>query len=282
LCFTCSQYDPNIEVMGGWYKKQSSPATQSVTLTEGVSWSETLTHEESWSTSVTETMNEGFKVDDFSFGVSLSTTDSRQLVTTDSSYFSEQFTQTQSFNFGAGVVWQWRYQVNRASTAMGSGTDFVFVPQFQLSPSEDEHVCCLPGHFLDLTDYQSGCTRGPRLCSTYAEMSAIIHSDEEHTGKVWDLNGAGYCHGVKGGTCHTISDLEFDQTTSEMAFNGARSIIVGPNTEAEVRNYGNGQEDEPGVVLSPGKYNGPTLSALGIDGICIVILRNPQESTLVV
>jgi len=153
-----------VTVKGYWHYNMSSNGPQYLKMTYGTTIQHSVANTQTYTESVTKSMSKGFSVEIEGEGEtsskSLSTTQSQEFASTDESIFSASSTLEQSWEFHAGIVWQWRYEIQWGTC----GTDYAHPLKFQQSLNVDHPPCCLPGHFLDPKDPQSACSSGPRLC----------------------------------------------------------------------------------------------------------------------
>lgn len=148
-------------VTGRWHQIQSSPYEQSVSFQEGVTRSHTVTASGEWGAKVTSTTKAGFSA----FGVKGSETISGEISASlsigYSSTFSMSSVETHTFDFPAGVVWQWMFDVQD-----GCGPTSVSGHDLELTPNSLVPPCCLPGFFANITEPLGQCIGGtPSLCN---------------------------------------------------------------------------------------------------------------------
>lgn len=147
-------------VSGSWVSISSSSGDQSVTYQEGITRSHTVSDSSTWGASVTVTASAGFDFFGAETSISVAGTVSNSVSHAYSSTFSMSSTTTHSYQFKAGVVWQWKFAVKAGcGTSTASGHDLALTTNLINPP------CCLPGMFADPTNPTGACAPGtPSMC----------------------------------------------------------------------------------------------------------------------
>ena len=148
-------------VVGQWTTISSSSGKQTVSYQEGTTHSGTTVDANTWGGSVTTSVSAGFDFFGAKGSASVSGTVSHSIAHSYSSTFSSSQTVTKTYDFGPGVVWLWKFNVESpCGNATSSGHDLALTPNSLYSP------CCLPGMFLDITKPNGGCLpETPNLCT---------------------------------------------------------------------------------------------------------------------
>lgn len=156
-------------VKGSWVMISSSSGKQSVQYSEGVTRSHTVESSSTWGGSVTTTASAGFDFFGNEGSVSVSGEVSDSVAHSYSDTFSKSSTTTYTYEFDAGVVWQWKFDItDPCGAATASGHDLALTPGAFAPP------CCLPGMFENIT-LPTGACHGttPNICnSTAARVGA--------------------------------------------------------------------------------------------------------------
>lgn len=147
---------------GSWVSISSSSGQQTVRYEEGVTHVHSIRDSSSWGTTVTASTKAGFSAFGSYGSVSVTGTVSANVSHSYSDTFTMSEKKTYTYNFGPGVVWQWKFNVhNGCGKAVASGHDLALTPNALAPP------CCLPGMFLDIRNPVGGCLAStPRICST--------------------------------------------------------------------------------------------------------------------
>jgi len=137
---------------GQWVEIASSPGQQQLTYSRGTSHSKTVSDSKTWGSSTSESVSAGFGFFGISISSSVSHQTSKSFTKTHSSTFSEDSSETYSTSVGAGTVWQ--FQMNIQDNCGGSAVAF---SDLQLTQSTLHRPCCLPGHFVNVSDPTGEC-----------------------------------------------------------------------------------------------------------------------------
>lgn len=146
-------------VNGQWVQIQSSSSEQEVSFQEGVTRTYGVESSSTWGSKVTASVSAKFGV--FGIGGSASVTGeiSQQFSEQYSSTFAMSSTQTHTFKYGPGVVWQWQFAIqDGCGSATASASDLVLTGGAFAPP------CCLPGYSKNISDPTGPCAAGPNLC----------------------------------------------------------------------------------------------------------------------
>merc|ERR1712014_547489 len=93
---------------------------------------------------------------------------SRSIAKEYSSEFSMSKTETHTFNYGAGVVWQWQFTItDQCGSSTVSGNDMA------LTPGAFEPPCCLPGYAKNVSVPHGACAAGPNVCQNSAMVAFV-------------------------------------------------------------------------------------------------------------
>merc|ERR1712046_94899 len=145
----CSQ---TLSVVGQWLQIQSSPDPSSVQIAIGVQRSWTGADSTSWEEQTTKSVNGGFKALGLTASAAVSGQTSKDISVEYSTEFQESTTVTKTFQFDAGVVWQWQFNVTDLC-----GSSLVLSDDFAVTPGVFQPPCCLPGFVVNISKYQN-CT----------------------------------------------------------------------------------------------------------------------------
>jgi hypothetical protein len=145
--------DVVVAIEGSWVSIGSSSNSGSFETTSGTVLASTVSSTSSYSSSITRTMEEGY-----SFWVSVGIagyagyaskkvgrTTSRTTAQTYSRSFTEFETETMTFDFDAGVVWQWQFSITDGCGKVST----VKTRDVVQTASQGRRPCCMPGYFLD-------------------------------------------------------------------------------------------------------------------------------------
>jgi len=137
---------------GMWVEIASSPGSQTLTYSRGTSHSKTVSDTKTWGKSTTNSVSAGFGFFGISLSSSVSHMTSQSFAKTHSSTFSEDSSESYSTSLGPGTVWQ--FQMAIQDNCGGSSVQF---SDLQLTQSTLHRPCCLPGHFVNVSDPTGEC-----------------------------------------------------------------------------------------------------------------------------
>jgi hypothetical protein len=137
---------------GQWVQIASSPGLQQITYSQGVSHSDTHTDSKTWGSSTTNSVSAGFRFMGFSASASVGHTTSKSFTKSHSSTFSKESSESYSTSLGPGTVWQFTMDIQD-----NCGGNTVQFSELQLTQSSIQRPCCLPGHFVNISDPTGEC-----------------------------------------------------------------------------------------------------------------------------
>jgi len=137
---------------GQWVEIASSPGVQQITYSRGTSHSKTVTDSKTWGHSTTNSVSAGFSFLGLSASASVGHTTSKSFTKTHSSTFEEESSSSYSTTLDAGTVWQ--FQMDIQDNCGGSNVQF---SDLQLTQSTLDRPCCLPGHFVNVSEPTGEC-----------------------------------------------------------------------------------------------------------------------------
>jgi len=109
-------------------------------------------HTEEWAHKATAEAQQGFKVFGYDGHVTVTGEAAYTITSSYTSTFQETVTTEKDFDFPAGVVWQWQFEITDVcgnTTAMNE--DFAVSEGLYAPP------CCLPGYAVDIKNYSGAC-----------------------------------------------------------------------------------------------------------------------------
>mmetsp|Transcript_23163 Transcript_23163/g.66811 ORF Transcript_23163/g.66811 Transcript_23163/m.66811 type:complete len:185 (+) Transcript_23163:382-936(+) len=140
------------EATGKWVNIQSSPGGSSFKVSIGIQRGYNVENTNEWATKATIEAQQGFKFLGYDGHVTVT---GESAYTTTSGYtstFQETVTTEKYFDFPAGVVWQWQFEITDvcgSTTAMNE--DFAVTEGLYAPP------CCLPGYAMDIKNSSGAC-----------------------------------------------------------------------------------------------------------------------------
>ena len=155
--------------VGKWVAIDYSNGDQTISYSIGQSssLSSSTTTASSWQNSITTSVTAGFKADGASASVSVKASSSwaGSQSSTVSQASSQEKTSGYSVTLGAGVIWQYVYEV--ADYCHGDDSKWQLVTSnLVVTNSYDEEPCCLPGLALDVNNQHGACySDSPCTCS---------------------------------------------------------------------------------------------------------------------
>jgi hypothetical protein len=148
-----------LNVTGEWQQVQSSSSSQSVEFQIGVTRSYGVSDTHTWGTQVGATAGVNFGFDGIGINAGVSGQISRSIAKEYTSQFSMTTTETHTFQFGPGVVWQWQFVVvDVCGSTVVKGNDLV------LTAGALNQPCCLPGYAKNISEPHGLCAAGPSVC----------------------------------------------------------------------------------------------------------------------
>merc|ERR1711976_356235 len=160
------------EKAGRWVEVASSPGSQTLTYSHGVTHGKSVTDSKTWGTATTRSVSAGFSFLGFSISASVSHESSKSFTKSHTSTFSMSDEESYSTTMGAGTVWQ--FQMDIQDNCGFSGVKF---NDLQLTQSSLHPPCCLPGHFVNNTDPRGECLTvegGQKYDVCDRESSALV------------------------------------------------------------------------------------------------------------
>lgn len=159
---------PIKNVTGSWVQIQSSSSDQSVSFEKGVSRTYTVSSTHTWGTSVSANAGVSFGFAGIGVTAGVSGSLSNSIAKDYSSEFSMSSTDTRTFNYGAGVVWQWQFTIiDQCGCSTVTGDDLALTPGAFAPP------CCLPGYADNISVPHGACEAGPNVCQPSAAIALV-------------------------------------------------------------------------------------------------------------
>jgi hypothetical protein len=137
---------------GRWVEVASSPGAQTLTYSHGVEHGKSVTDSKTWGHSTTSSVSAGFSFFGISISSSVSHMTSEFFTKSHTSTFSMSDTESYTTQMGAGTVWQ--FQMDIKDNCGLSGVKF---NDLQLTQSGLNPPCCLPGHFVNISNPEGEC-----------------------------------------------------------------------------------------------------------------------------
>lgn len=128
---------------GRWNSIKNFPVPTEFTVQIGTTHSDTHIRSDQWSTQVSDSVSAGFQFYGITTQTMVSSTYSEVTAASYQSTFSQTVTETTTFAFPAGTLWQWHFE-----TIDDCGTSFTY-KDYQITKNAFKEPCCPPGLFED-------------------------------------------------------------------------------------------------------------------------------------
>lgn len=163
-CPKCAPSVASVHTKGFWKAVESPTAETSYEVVTGVSRTMSKTEMKEWATTVTASASQSMEIGlpeikGVSVGGSatreISGSLSQSLAETFQSSITKSTTKKRTYKYGAGVIWQWVFDVNDDC----GKTEFQTV-DIAHTPNKMSPPCCLPGYFKDPANARGECADG--------------------------------------------------------------------------------------------------------------------------
>lgn len=159
---------PVQNITGQWLQIQSSSSDQSVEFQKGVTRSYTVSDTRTWGTTVSANAGVSFGFSGVGITAGVSGSLSQSIAKGYTSEFEMSSTETHTFNYGPGVVWQFQFTVtDRCGSSTIKGNDLA------LTKGAIDPPCCLPGYSRNISVPHGDCAAGPNVCSTQTSVTLV-------------------------------------------------------------------------------------------------------------